>query len=120
MRSNANAGPRRPAEGFGRRDAPAMLEPRTLRLIQSLPIELPMMHVRRDFPHVLNRLAAAWHEPRAFNDAMHSLLVDERGTRQGFPFPAIDELIDLRRHYFLYVRPEAGRVFDREHVTPER
>lgn len=107
----------REMSGIAHRDARARLEPRTLRLIQSLPIDLPMLHVRRDFPHVLNRLASVWHEPAAFNAAMRSLLVDERGTRQGFPFPVIDELIDLRRHYFLYVRPEAGRVFDREHVT---
>lgn len=120
MRSTVIA--ERPAHGPGsaRRGAPALLEHRTLRLIQSLPIELPMLHVRRDFPHVLNRLATVWHDPRAFNAAMRSLLVDERGTRQGFPFAVIDELIDLRRHYFLYVQPEAGRVFDRDPVTPGR
>jgi hypothetical protein len=44
------------------------------------------------FPHVLNRLGAAWGEPASVSEVMQDLLVDRRGGRRGFPPEALAEL----------------------------
>lgn len=84
-----------------------------MRLLESLPGHLRMLYIRRDFPHVLNRIALAWADPAGFSKVMNALLIDDRGNRQGFPFGAMMELADLRAHYFREVRPDAAAAFDR-------
>lgn len=88
------------------------LDRRSLRMLESLPIHLRMLHVRRDYPHVLNRIAADWPDPHRFARLLRSLLTDERGNRQGFPIEVMMELVDLRSHYFIEIHPELRRVYD--------
>ena len=82
------------------------LEQRTVRLLESLPPELRLVALRGQFPRVLNRIAASWHDAREFRRTIDSLLLDERGRRQGFPFEVLRELTDLRDYYFTMVRPQ--------------
>jgi len=44
------------------------------------------------FPHVLNRLGAAWGDPATVSEVMQDLLLDRRGGRRGFPPAALEEL----------------------------
>lgn len=85
----------------------------TLRMLESLPSNLRMLHTRRDFPHVLTRIAASWIDPRYFHRVMQSLLIDDRGNRQGFPFAVMNELTELRSYYFTQVRPDMANLLDR-------
>lgn len=77
----------------------------SLRVLDSLPTHIRLLHLRRDFPHVLNQLAACWGQPRQFDRQMQSLLTDERGNRHGFPYPVMMELVDLRTHYLAQLQP---------------
>lgn len=88
----------------------AALDAAALSLLDELPAGLRMLATRRQYPYVLNRIAAAWGRPRAFAATLDELLVDRRGGRLGFPPDVRDELLALQRHYFLAVRPDAGRA----------
>ena len=44
------------------------------------------------FPHVLNRVGAAWDDPATVSEVMQDLMVDQRGGRRGFPPEALEEL----------------------------
>jgi hypothetical protein len=85
------------------------LEERAVRLLETLPPELRMVALRGQYPRLLNRLAAAWHDPREFDRLIDELLIDDRPNRQGFPFEVVRELTELREYYFAMVRPEARR-----------
>lgn len=78
-----------------------------IRLLESLPATLRLVALRGLYPRVLNRLADAWRSPAAFAALVDSLLIDDRGHRQGFPFEVITELTELREYYFTLVHPEA-------------
>lgn len=48
------------------------------------------------YPHVLDKIAAAWGSAPAMRDLMErDLLIDNRGGRQGFPFAVMAEIQDL-------------------------
>jgi len=83
------------------------LEGAAIRLLESLPPTLRLMALRGLYPRVMNRIADAWHSPAAFATLVDSLLIDDRGHRQGFPFEVITELTELRDYYFALVHPEA-------------
>jgi len=92
-----------------RGDRSRQLEEGALQLLERLPPTLRMVALRGHFPRVLNRIAASWGDPRAFDALIGSLLIDDRQGRQGFPFEVVRELTDLREYYFSMVRPEARR-----------
>ncbi len=87
----------------------ARLDARALSLLESLPRPLRLIVLRREFPHVVNRLAAAWVEPRVFEHVMRTMLVHDRPGRQGFPKAALAELQELHRYYVRDVHPELAR-----------
>lgn len=78
-------------------------------LLDSIGPKLPLSTLRCSFPHVLNRLVAVWSNPKLFGKALDDLMVDDRGGRRGFPFAALNELTDLRVHYFSHVHPQDTR-----------
>lgn len=57
------------------------------------------------FPHVVNRLAAAWFMPDEVVASLDSMLFSERLGRQGFPAEVVGELLQVRAHYEEYVAP---------------
>jgi hypothetical protein len=79
----------------------------SIRLLETLPPTLRLVALRGQFPRVLNRIADAWHAPESFAALIDSLLIDQRGQRQGFPFEVMTELTELREYYFSMVHPEA-------------
>jgi hypothetical protein len=89
------------------------LDNRSTVIIETLPKAIRPAGIISNFPHIMNLIAASWHEPRAFVQTLDELLMDERGNRAGFPFAIIVELTDLREHYFSSVRPEARKLWDK-------
>lgn len=75
------------------------LGPAAIALLESLPPHLRLVTLRGQYPRLLNRLAAAWHEPSALDEAVDSLIIDTRGGRQGFPFEVLVELTALREYH---------------------
>jgi hypothetical protein len=78
-------------------------------LLETLPPTLRLMALRGQFPRILNQIAEAWQSPESFAALIDSLLIDQRGQRQGFPFEVVTELTELREYYFSMVHPEARR-----------
>lgn len=81
------------------RTLPEPLDMRAQRLFASLPYALRMPITRQRFPHVLNRIAADWDAPARLLHLMDELLLDQRGSREGFPFETVLELTNLREYY---------------------
>jgi hypothetical protein len=77
---------------------PEPLSEQALRIMASLCNDEGSVGVLADrFPHVLNRLAAAWGTPTEVLCLIDELLVDRRGNRQGFPREGLDELMMIQR-----------------------
>jgi hypothetical protein len=73
------------------------IKPETMQWVVRLPVDLRPTALR-DFPHVLNKLAELWSDDEACGTYLESLLLDDRGGRQGFPPAALSELIALNLH----------------------
>ena len=68
------------------------------------------------FPRIVNRLAATWDNPFEGGKYLDSLLVDDRGGRQGFPMPVLRDLIGLRE-LRNHLEPKELDVWDKAHLT---
>ena len=64
------------------------------------PADRPVQLCLR-YPRVANRLALCWPDAVLTQRLFESLLVDRRGTRQGFPAPVKLELLRLSRGHSL-------------------
>lgn len=51
-------------------------------------------HLEQKFPRIAMKLVEVW-QSDACRDYLHSLLMDDRGDRQGFPADVMDELLML-------------------------
>lgn len=104
--------PDQPGVRYGRRrsdpprSAPQVrtLNEHAVALLQILPAQIRLAALRGSFPRIVNHIAAVWDDPRAFDNYIDSLLIDTRGKRQGFPFPVIAELAELRTYHLRHVR----------------
>lgn len=87
-------------------EIPRRISPRALRLVEMLPRGFRLYETRLKYPHVVERLAEAWHDPRRFAREIDDLTLVDRPNRAGFPFPVLNELMNLRDHYFSEIHPE--------------
>ena len=95
------AGPESQAEFTKRRTtepANGLLKP-TFAWASTLPIEIQPRSLLYKFPRIANLLAAMWPDPNSFRRYIDDLLVDKRGSRQGFPVEILRELFALRGYY---------------------
>jgi hypothetical protein len=79
--------------------------PRAMRLIESLPRGFRLHETRLGFPHVIEQIAAEWHDPARFARLLDELTLVDRPNRRGFPFTVLTELSNLRDYYFAEVHP---------------
>ncbi len=68
------------------------LQPFTLTWMKNLPADVRPLQCARHYPRVLNKVAAIWNLQERCLDHLEDLLVDRRGTRQGFRHGVHDEL----------------------------
>ena len=78
--------------------ANGLLKP-TFAWASTLPIEIQPRSLLYKFPRIANLLAAMWPDPNSFRRYVDDLLVDKRGSRQGFPVEILRELFALRGYY---------------------
>ena len=78
----------------------------TLRMLAKVLPHVPLSMLPSQYPRVLNQLAAVWPDAAATRRCFDGLLLDERGTRQGFPPGVVNELTALRHYYFTELFPE--------------
>ena len=93
---------------------PEPISQRSMQVLASLPSSFQMHETRKIYPHVMNRISDAWHDPEFFFHVVRNLLLDQRGGRAGFPFSVLAEVTNLREYYFSTVRPELRAKYDRE------
>jgi len=75
------------------------------------PIVQPLALMRR-FPRIANQLAAVWSETPSVRSYLDSLLVNDRGHREGFSPEVLRELLSLRL-YHESLHPQELSVWDR-------
>ena len=68
-------------------------------LLEQLAGKLCLRMTARDFPHVINRLARYGYNPDGMIENIDKFLIDDRPSRQGFPFAVVTELSELRAFY---------------------
>ena len=74
-------------------------------LLKNSEVEAMLPIVLRDFPHVVNNLAAVWIDPARVNGIFDKLLLSDRDGRQGFPLAVVVELSELRSYYHQRIIP---------------
>lgn len=75
------------------------------RLLQTPDVQALLVITSAQFPHVINRISAAWGDADVLLHLLDELLLDDRAKRQGFPLDVALELSNLRTHYELRVAP---------------
>ncbi|MEO7031323.1 MAG: hypothetical protein ABI351_05185 [Herbaspirillum sp.] len=64
-------------------------------LFQQSKEHLPKM-LAREYPRIVNQIADLWERPDTCIRYLDDLLIDQRGTRQGFPLRIVQELTRMR------------------------
>jgi hypothetical protein len=104
-----------------RKNEPAngLLKP-TFAWASTLPGEVQPRSLLYKFPRIANLLAAMWPDANSFRRYIDDLLVDKRGSRQGFPVDVLRELFELRAYFddLHPETPETSRPW--ESLTPNR
>ncbi|SRR6266542_3892456 len=70
--------------------------PTAQRWISLLPGETQPRALLQRFPRIANKLARLWADGKSVADYLDQLLIDRRGSRQGFPPDVHNELLNLR------------------------
>ena len=91
-------------------DDKALVQP-TREWILSLPDEIRPLRLARQYPRVANKIAAAWKLPTACDKVLSELMIDHRGTRNGFPEDVALEIGRLRSYYVTQVYEERHDIW---------
>ena len=75
-----------------------VLTDHAVRWLFSLPRELLPKTLAREYPRIINHIADRWETPPACVKYLDELLIDERGTRQGFSRKIVFELNRIKLH----------------------
>lgn len=71
----------------------------TIKWARAIPSELRPRALVIKYPRIANALADAWSQPKLFNMLLCQLMLDDRGSRQGFPFDVLQDLANLRVYF---------------------
>ncbi|UCF22633.1 MAG: hypothetical protein JSV72_17200 [Ralstonia sp.] len=78
-----------------------------IRWLAQLPDEVRPIELGREFPRIVNTLAAKWADFNGCRLYLNGLQIDERGGRQGFQFVIVQEICALREYFdTLYPPPK--------------
>ena len=80
--------------------------------LASLPAEVAPAKLADAFPHIANKIASLWKIPRQLDPYLDSLIIDDRGGRQGFPAPIAWEILRLKDYYQSVVYPMPSSRWD--------
>jgi hypothetical protein len=67
--------------------------------LSQLPPEVRPRALAAQYPRIFNKIAELWSKPLACEKYLDELLMDERGTRKGFPDDVAAELTNLKAHF---------------------
>ena len=78
------------------------LDENAYRWIMQIPEATRPIVLAQQFPRVLNHIIELWKRPLKCDDYLESLVIDQRGTRQGFPEDVTEELAKLKEFFELH------------------
>jgi len=93
-------------------DAAATLNPHAQRWLAALPPRVRPDRLAAGYPRVANEIARRWGDADACLAYLNDVLVDRRGTRQGFAIEIALELARLKSHYETELHPTSQTVWD--------
>lgn len=80
--------------------------------LAQLPSILQPEQTAREYPRIVNQLAKLWPSKQPCNAYFEELLLDNRGSRKGFPSKVATELASLKSYYESAVFPSPQTVWD--------
>ena len=86
----------------------------TVAWMAELPYTVRPTELARQFPRIANSIAELWRRVSRCEQYLDSMVVDERGSRKGFP-PAVALEITTLRAYYAELHPRAPSTWDPEH-----
>jgi hypothetical protein len=84
----------------------------TIRWLAALPPDVRPTALPTQFVRIANALARIWSDHRRCLDYLEELLIDRRGSRQGFPFDVALEIAGLKDYYETTIHPTAQTAWD--------
>lgn len=69
-----------------------------VRWLFQLPKEILPKTLAREYPRIVNQIADCWETPEKCLKYLDQLLIDDRGTRQGFSKKVLFELNGMKAH----------------------
>jgi hypothetical protein len=85
------------------------LQPSTIQWLKDLPDSVRPVHLPKEFARVANNIASTWKRPLECDKVFTDLLLDNRGTRQGFPLKVLAEIYALSEYYSTVVFPKTKK-----------
>ncbi|PUA17004.1 hypothetical protein [Glaciimonas sp. PCH181] len=71
----------------------------TYHWVLTLPTEVWPLWLMKNFPRIANQFAEAWRKPDTCEGLFVQLLLDQRGTRKGFPVNVSREIMALKLYF---------------------
>jgi hypothetical protein len=96
------------------------LTPTAASLLSSLPPEVAPTRLAQTFPHIFNKIADLWTVPLRLDPYFDSLLIDQRGGRQGFALGIALEILTFKEHYQTVVYPKKTDIWDALHPNSSK
>jgi hypothetical protein len=84
----------------------------TFEWLAELPEEVRPNLLPVRFPRMANAISRRWIDRRACVTYLDDLIIDNRGTRRGFPDEIMDELVALKNYFQTVVYPVPQTVWD--------
>ncbi|WP_211462106.1 hypothetical protein [Collimonas silvisoli] len=75
------------------------LQEQTYNWLLTLPTEIWPLWLIKHFPRIANRFAEVWGQRSACEKLFVGLLLDQRGTRKGFPVEVSREIMALKLYF---------------------
>jgi hypothetical protein len=92
----------------------------TVELLAKLPSDARITRLAVRFPRIANKIATDWSRPEVLKPYLSSLLIDERGDRQGFPGEIVQEILRLSRYYDSWLHPAEAAPASPKNVWGEQ
>lgn len=92
-------------------DIDLKLQPSTEKWAQGLPAHLYPKALCEKFPRVANNIARSWRRPLICEKVFDELLMDHRGTRQGFPQEIANEIVSLKDYHSTVLYPDQKDIW---------
>jgi len=72
--------------------------------LEKMPPEVRPRAMAIQYPRIFNKIAALWSKPLLCEKYLDELMMDDRGTRQGFPEDVATELSSLKMYFITSVK----------------